>query len=121
MKLALVLVAVVLVVNAEGWGWRAPRVSWPRIRIPRIGIPPVTIPGIRITRDVREAEGDAAFNAAAEDGVLSDDEIKSVLGVADKDLAGFKVLYDVNSDGKITVEEYRAVTATLANAGDKEN
>ncbi|ESP00482.1 hypothetical protein LOTGIDRAFT_157689 [Lottia gigantea] len=113
MKLALVLVAVVLVVNVEGFWWRRRRIRIPPFRIQ------LRMPCGK--KDVRQADNDAAFKAAAEDGVLSDDEIKSVLGVADEDLADFYDLYDVNGDEKITVEEYESVTTVLANAGDKEN
>ncbi|ESP00477.1 hypothetical protein LOTGIDRAFT_230731 [Lottia gigantea] len=135
MKLALILVAVVLVVNVEGWRLtrRTSRFTIPRFPIPRFPTPCYPIsrfpkprkPSIpRMPwgkRNVREAEGDAGFKAAAEDGVLSNDEIKSVFGVKDEDLADFYDLYDVNGDGKITVEEYQSVTTILANAGDKEN
>ncbi|ESP00487.1 hypothetical protein LOTGIDRAFT_157694 [Lottia gigantea] len=112
-----VLVAAVLVVNVEGWGWRAPRIRIPPISIPRIRIP--SIPAIpRIPwgkRNVRQAEGDAAFNAAAEDGVLSDDEIKSLLGVAHENLTEVYEVYDVNDNGVITVAEFEAVSSILAN------
>ncbi|ESP00485.1 hypothetical protein LOTGIDRAFT_157692 [Lottia gigantea] len=99
--------------------WRAPRIRISPISIPRIRIP--IIPSIpRIPwgkRNVRQAEGDAAFSAAAEDGVLSDDEKKSLLGVADEDLVEFYELYDVNDNGVITVAEFEAVSSILANNG----
>ncbi|ESP00486.1 hypothetical protein LOTGIDRAFT_230733 [Lottia gigantea] len=148
MKLVLILVAVVLVVNLEA-SWTFPPIPSippisipsippiPRISIPSIPpisipsipsippIPPISIPSIpRIPwgkRNARQADDDAAFNAAAKDGVFSDDEIKSVFKVKDEGLADFYELYDVNGDEKITVEEYESVTTVLANAGDKEN
>ncbi|ESP00483.1 hypothetical protein LOTGIDRAFT_157690 [Lottia gigantea] len=57
-------------------------------------------------RDVRNADFDAAYNAAAEDGVFTDDEIKSVFGV---DVDEFKAAYDVNDDGVVKVLEYELV------------
>ncbi|ESP00475.1 hypothetical protein LOTGIDRAFT_157682 [Lottia gigantea] len=81
MQLVLILVAVVLVVNVEGWKWtpRIPRFPLPRFPIPRFPIP--RIPSIPRTpwgkRNARQADDDAAFNAAAKDDVLSNDEIKS--------------------------------------------
>ncbi|ESP00481.1 hypothetical protein LOTGIDRAFT_157688 [Lottia gigantea] len=57
-------------------------------------------------RDVRNADFDAAYNAAAEDDVFTDDEIKSVFGV---DVDEFKADYDVNGDGVIEVTEYESV------------
>ncbi|ESP00474.1 hypothetical protein LOTGIDRAFT_157681 [Lottia gigantea] len=122
MKLAVVLVAVVLVVNVEGWGWRAPRIRIPPIRIPRIPIPRIPLPRLpripipRIPwgkRDVQQA-------AAAEDGVLSDDELKSILGVADEGLAEVYEVYDVNEDGVITVSEFEAVSSILENMQGEE-
>ncbi|ESP00471.1 hypothetical protein LOTGIDRAFT_157678 [Lottia gigantea] len=72
-------------------------------------------------RDVKGADFDAAYNAAAEDDVFTDDEIKSVFGV---DVDEFKAAYDLNGkyqsmiihndiiftdDGVVKVLEYELV------------
>ncbi|ESP00489.1 hypothetical protein LOTGIDRAFT_157696 [Lottia gigantea] len=57
-------------------------------------------------REVREADVAA---------VLSDDEIKSRLGVAHENLAEVYEVYDVNEDGVITVAEFEAVSSILEN------
>ncbi|ESP00488.1 hypothetical protein LOTGIDRAFT_157695 [Lottia gigantea] len=100
MKLALVLVAVVLVVNVEGWGWVR--------RIPLVHIPNPSRWG---KREVRETDLAA---------VLSDDELKSRLGVADENLTEVYEVYDVNEDGVITVAEFEAVSSILENMQGEE-
>ncbi|ESO98370.1 hypothetical protein LOTGIDRAFT_159175 [Lottia gigantea] len=69
-------------------------------------------------RDVEDADFKAELKTAAEDGVLTDEEIKSVFVLDDKGLDKFKETYDMNDDGTIQVTEYEAV-ASLAKSSKK--
>ncbi|ESO98369.1 hypothetical protein LOTGIDRAFT_159174 [Lottia gigantea] len=68
---------------------------------------PLVISTIGRKRDA----GDADFKAAAEDGVFTKEEIKSVFGIDDKGLAKFIETYDMDDNGVVKVEEYEEVVA----------
>ncbi|ESO89425.1 hypothetical protein LOTGIDRAFT_234279 [Lottia gigantea] len=128
MKVAVILlVAMVMMMNQETESWRR---FWTRIEPVARRIPVVrqVETGVRAVgravravgrffrrwgkREIKDDEFEAAFNAAAADGILSEDEIQSVLGVSADELAEFIENFDMDNNGEISVSEYFFVTAS---------
>ncbi|ESO98367.1 hypothetical protein LOTGIDRAFT_231427 [Lottia gigantea] len=116
MKVAVVLIVVlvVMMIGQETDSWRI-RIRRGRkiFRKIRPYIPFVI--GAVGKRQAGDAEFQAKYNAAAEDGVFTDEEIKSVFGVDDNGFVEFKATYDVDGDGVVQVEEYETVVELTEN------
>ncbi|ESO98365.1 hypothetical protein LOTGIDRAFT_231426 [Lottia gigantea] len=116
MKVAVVLIVVlvVMMIGQETDSWRI-RFRRGRRLLRRIApFVPIVIRAFG-KRQAGDAEFQAKYNAAAEDGVFTDEEIKSVFGVDDNGLVEFKATYDVDGDGVVQVEEYETVVELTEN------
>nr|UPN66621.1 calcium-binding domain containing protein 2-like protein [Patelloida mimula] len=118
MKFAALLLIFGMVVlmgqEAQSWSWFRRKVV-PVLRvIPIVRRTSNTVTAIRRLwgkRSTADEEGsfEEKFNAAADDGVISVDEMKSVFGLDGSDLTEFISTFDMNGDGKVEIIEYEIV------------